>query len=159
LTILEDDPAHIYVIQSTLKTLFKSVKFSLAKNGREFLEILPTSNADLVILDINTPEINGLECTQTIRANQSYNHLPIVIFSSSDKESVKTQAFSYGADAYYVKPTQDKYAEVLESIISGDYPKRSRYSKPPTLPFLIEATAVVQKDSAWANLDQMLEDL
>ncbi|MGL5064784.1 MAG: response regulator [Microcoleus sp.] len=159
LTILEDDPAHIFVIQSTLKTSFKDIKFYLAKNGRELLEMLPGSKADLLLLDINTPEINGLECTQIVRKEPSYNYLPIVMFSSSDKESVRSQAFSYGADAYYVKPSQDKYAETLGQIFDNSYPKRLASQKPLTLPPLIESTSTAKKDDAWADLDEMMGDL
>lgn len=156
LTILEDDPAHIYVIQHTLKTLFKTVKFSIAKDGEEFLLLLPESNADLVVLDVNTPKINGLECTQIIRKNEAYNYLPIIMFSSSDKESVKIQATAYGADKYVIKPVTSMYGEVWRDILSSEYPLRSKSQRPPYLPPLIEGEKAVKKDENWADLDEMM---
>ncbi len=159
LTILEDDPAHIFVIQSTLKTFFRDIHFSLAKNGRELLGMVPKTAPDLLLLDINVPEINGLECTQIIRKESSYDYLPIVILSSSDKESVRIEAFSCGADDYYVKPTQDKYAQTLEQIMKGVYPKRNYFKKPSILPSLIQSSVVAEKDSSWADLDAMMGDL
>lgn len=159
LTILEDDPAHIYVIQSTLKSSFRDIQFFLAQNGKELLEMVPKTAPDLLLLDINVPEINGLECTQIIRKESAYHYLPIVILSSSDKESVRIQAFANGADAYYVKPTQDKYAGTLNDIMKGVYPKRNYLSKPSILPSLIKSSVVEKKDDGWADLDAMMGDL
>lgn len=159
LTILEDDPAHIYILQSTLKTSFRDIKFYLAQNGTELLKMVPQTAPDLLLLDINVPEINGLECTQIVRKESAYNYLPIVILSSSDKESVRIEALSYGADAYYIKPTQDKYAQTLEEIVKGAYPKRKYFDKPSFLPSLIQSSAAEEKDSGWADLDAMMDDL
>lgn len=158
LSVAEDDPAHILVIQGTLKSLFPEVKFYLAKNGKELLANIHTILPDLLITDINMPEINGMELTSIIRGDRSYDYLPIIIFSSNDKEALRIEASMKGADAYYVKPSEEKYGEVIGRAISGPYPKRAMYQKPSVLPPLIEKEKVVQKKSNWADIDSMLED-
>jgi len=159
LSIAEDDPAHIFVIQGTLKNLFKEVNFCLAKNGKELLEILPGARPDRLLLDINMPIINGLEVVVAVRKVREYDYLPIVMFSSSDKESVRIDAFSKGADGYFVKPPEDRYGEVINEIITTPYPKRSQFIKPSILPSLIEEMEAVEKNSNWADIDAMLGDL
>jgi CheY-like chemotaxis protein len=159
LSVAEDDPAHILVIQGTLKSLFPEIKFFLAKNGKELLISIHTIAPDLLITDINMPEINGLELTEIIRRDRSYDYLPIVIFSSSDRESVRIEASLKGADAYYVKPSEEKYGEVIGNAIKGPYPQRSYFQKPKVLPPLIGKSESVKKNSNWANINAMMEDL
>lgn len=158
LSVAEDDPAHILVIQGTLKSLFPDIKFFLAKNGKELLSNIHTISPDLLITDINMPEINGMELTVIIRGDRNYDYLPIVIFSSNDKESLRIEASMKGADAYYVKPSEEKYGEVIGQAITDPYPKRAMFQKPQVLPPLIEKDKVVEKKSNWADIDAMMED-
>ncbi len=75
-----------------------------AENGFEALRILPREMVDMVITDINMPDINGLELISFIRSNDNYKSLPLVIVSTEGSEKDRQKGLALGADAYLVKP-------------------------------------------------------
>ncbi len=75
-----------------------------AANGFEALRILPREKVDLVITDINMPDINGLELVSFIRNNPRYQSTPLFIISTEGSERDREKGLKLGADAYLVKP-------------------------------------------------------
>ncbi len=75
-----------------------------AANGFEALRILPREKVDLVITDINMPDINGLELISFIKNNPNYKQTPLFIISTEGSEKDRDKGLSLGADAYLVKP-------------------------------------------------------
>lgn len=73
-------------------------------NGFEALRVLPQATIDLVITDINMPDINGLELINFIRGNAHYKNLPVVIVSTEGSETDRARGLNLGASAYLVKP-------------------------------------------------------
>jgi len=83
-------------------------------NGFEALRVLPKAMVDLVITDINMPDINGLELINFIRSNPNYKNLPVVIVSTEGSEKDRKRGINLGANAYLVKPF---VPEDLQNII------------------------------------------
>jgi chemosensory pili system protein ChpA (sensor histidine kinase/response regulator) len=81
----------------------------LAKNGVEALDIVQraTRLPDLILLDVEMPQMDGYELTSTLRAQDAYQHLPIVMLTSRAGEKHRRKAFEVGATEYLVKPYQD----------------------------------------------------
>ncbi len=75
-----------------------------AGNGFEALRKLPTRKFDLVITDINMPDINGLELIGFIKANAAYQSIPLIIVSTEKTEQDRKRGIALGAAAYIVKP-------------------------------------------------------
>jgi two-component system chemotaxis response regulator CheY len=75
-----------------------------AANGFEALRILPREKVDLIITDINMPDINGLELVSFIRNNENYQDTPLFIISTEGSERDREKGMSLGANAYLVKP-------------------------------------------------------
>jgi len=75
-----------------------------AANGFDALRILPQEKVDLVITDINMPDINGLELVNFIRNNDHYRTTPLIIISTEGSEKDREKGLRLGADAYLVKP-------------------------------------------------------
>ena len=75
-----------------------------AANGFEALRILPREKVDLIITDINMPDINGLELVSFIRNNENYCETPLVIISTESSDRDREKGLSLGANAYLVKP-------------------------------------------------------
>jgi two-component system, NtrC family, sensor kinase len=69
------------------------------------LRLLRKEQCDLVMLDVELPEVDGLSLCRLMRAQPSMRQLPVLVFSSSDSEHRKIEAFSAGADDYIVKPS------------------------------------------------------
>ena len=85
-----------------------------ASSGFEALKMLPQQEYDLIITDINMPDINGLELINFVRSNPRYLHIPIIIVSTERSEEDKKRGLALGATAYVTKPF--KSAELQEII-------------------------------------------
>ena len=75
-----------------------------ASSGFEALRLLPRGPYDLVITDINMPDINGLELISFIRKSEAHKNTPIVIISTQSSERDRARGLALGADAYLIKP-------------------------------------------------------
>ncbi|MDX6402598.1 MAG: hypothetical protein QOH70_53 [Blastocatellia bacterium] len=69
------------------------------------LRLLHKQACDLVLLDVELPEVDGLALCRLLRAQPALTQLPLVVFSADDSEGSKVEAFSAGADDYIVKPS------------------------------------------------------
>jgi len=79
-------------------------KFEEAANGLEAIERLVLGPADLMILDLNMPEIHGLDVLKFVRARPLYESMPVVVLTTKGEESVQTEAMAAGATLYLTKP-------------------------------------------------------
>ncbi len=75
-----------------------------SKNGFEALKLLPHHHFNLIITDINMPDINGLELVSFVKKNQNYKHIPLIIITTEGSKRDKEKGLSLGADEYLVKP-------------------------------------------------------
>jgi two-component system NtrC family sensor kinase len=80
------------------------------------LRLLRKQTCDLVVLDVELPEIDGLALCRLLRAQPSLKQLPLVVFSADDSEGRKVEAFTAGADDYIVKPSTP--GELLSRVTS-----------------------------------------
>jgi len=69
------------------------------------LRLLQKQMCDLVMVDVELPEIDGLALCRLLRAQPAMKQLPLVVFSADDSEGRKVAAFTAGADDYIVKPS------------------------------------------------------
>ena len=90
-----------------------------AVNGREALEILKSRDVDLVITDIQMPEMDGLELTREIRKDPGLKEKPIIIVTSRGREEEMREGLDAGADAYLVKGkfTPDELKEKVKWLL------------------------------------------
>ena len=99
--VIEDDPDIAEAITYQLERAGNSVK--VARTGEEGLEGV-RRGADLVLLDLNLPGMDGLEVCRMIRRQQSTAHVPIIIVSARAEEMDRVVGLEMGADDYVVKP-------------------------------------------------------
>jgi two-component system chemotaxis response regulator CheY len=111
--VAEDSPTMRYLIASTIAVLGDFAVIE-AGNGFEALRILPQEKVDLVITDINMPDINGLELVSFIRQSPYYRTTPLIIISTEGSARDREKGMSLGANAYLVKPFAP---EELQSLI------------------------------------------
>jgi two-component system, chemotaxis family, chemotaxis protein CheY len=84
-----------------------------ANNGFEALRTLPSRKFDLIITDINMPDINGLELIGFVKANPSYKDIPLIIVSTEKTEEDKKRGMALGAMGYVVKPFKKEDLMIL----------------------------------------------
>lgn len=77
---------------------------SIAENGSEALEKLLSTAYDIVVTDINMPQMDGYELVRAIRAMPPYRETPIIIVSTESEAADKARGFEAGANVYVVKP-------------------------------------------------------
>ena len=80
------------------------------------LRLLRNEPCDLVMLEAELPEVDGLALCRLLRAQPAMQQLPLLVFSANDSEGRKVEAFSAGADDYIVKPSTP--GELLSRINS-----------------------------------------
>jgi PAS domain S-box-containing protein len=99
--VVDDNAASLYATSRILRASgFEVIE---AENGTDALSLAPT--VDLVVLDINLPDIDGLEVCRKLRARSDASYLPIVHLSATFVTSVdKEQGLSAGADSYLTHP-------------------------------------------------------
>lgn len=75
-----------------------------AVNGFEALRVLPRESFDLLILDINMPNIHGLELISMLRRSERYSATPVLVISTEASERDKQRALELGANSFLAKP-------------------------------------------------------
>jgi two-component system chemotaxis response regulator CheY len=113
--IVEDSETMRSLLASSLEELETPVKVVEAASGFEALRILPRDDFDLVVTDINMPDINGLELLSFVRSNERFQAIPVVIVSTEGSDRDRDKGLELGADAYLVKPFQP---ELLREVVA-----------------------------------------
>lgn len=104
--IAEDSPSVRKFITLALK--IKGYRVLAAQDGMEALEILPKEKIDLLITDLNMPNIDGFKLIRSIRENPEYKDIPIIILSSLAKDEDINAGLAAGANSYLIKPFNTK---------------------------------------------------
>jgi len=102
------------------KLLLGSYKALIAGTGEEGLEILANNHVDLILLDLGLPTIDGLEVLKRIKEDKAFRHIPVVVFSAKEQESLIEQVVALGADKYLVKATStaDDVVATIRDILA-----------------------------------------
>lgn len=90
-----------------------------AKNGQEVIDYLETNEADIVLMDIKMPVLNGVEATRLVKAKSG--SIKILILTTFDDYDYIFQALRYGADGYLLKnASSQELVEAIEKIINDE---------------------------------------
>jgi two-component system chemotaxis response regulator CheY len=117
--IVEDSATMRSLLVSTLEDLDVPVKVDEAESGFEALRILPRTDYDLIVTDINMPDINGLELVSFAKQNPKYASIPLIIVSTEGSERDRDKGLGLGADAYLVKPFDpDSLRAVVKDLLA-----------------------------------------
>jgi two-component system chemotaxis response regulator CheY len=118
--IVEDSSTMRSLLGSSLEELEGPVKLVDVASGFEALRALPRQSFDLIVTDINMPDINGLELVSFVKRNPAYHEIPLVIVSTEGSERDRDKGLELGADAYVVKPFDpEALREVARSLLAG----------------------------------------
>lgn len=112
--VVDDSATMRQLIVMTLKKMGCTL-ISEAANGKAGLEKLAASPVDVVLTDIDMPEMNGLEFIQ--QARPQFPNLPIIILSTHGDDTTRDKGLALGANDYLTKPLSgSKLTDVLERI-------------------------------------------
>ena len=102
--VVEDSATMRSLLASALEEIGASVKITEASSGFEALRLLPRGAFDLIVTDINMPDVNGLELVSFVKNDPAYRAIPLVIVSTEGSDRDREKGLGLGADAYLVKP-------------------------------------------------------
>jgi DNA-binding response OmpR family regulator len=119
--IIDDDEEMARAIGLMLKLL--EYKASIFLNARSMVQtLLNGKKPDLMIVDINMPEVSGLDLIEFLRRRAEWKDLPIITLSSESTDIMVDRALGLGADAYTIKPVT---IEELEKAMMVAFTKHS----------------------------------
>ncbi len=100
--IVDDSPTIRRMVRASLTPL--GAEFIEAASGLEAIERLAVGSIQLMVLDLNMPDMHGLEVLGFVRANQKFRQLPILVLTTRDDAASRTAAMQAGATNYVTKP-------------------------------------------------------
>lgn len=112
--IVDDDPLVLEALEIALRPW--GFEVTTLADPKKCWDLLETTNPDLLVLDLEMPEFNGIELCQVLRSDRRWQKLPILFLSAHKDQQSQTQAFEIGADDYICKPVQG--AELAHRILN-----------------------------------------
>jgi len=117
--VVDDSPTMRRMVITSLGSL-GTVKSTQAGTGLEAIERLAIEPVDLMVLDLNMPDMHGMEVINFVRRHQSYRDIPIVVLTTKGEEATRTQALAAGANHYLTKPFDPRQlADVVGSLLKA----------------------------------------
>jgi two-component system chemotaxis response regulator CheY len=102
--LLVDDSATMRrMVMAALRGV-AGVQFAESGSGLEAIERLALTPVDLMILDLNMPDMHGLDVLRFVRAQETYRTLPIIVLTTRGDAASRTGALDAGASHYMTKP-------------------------------------------------------
>ena len=103
LLVVDDEPFNHTLIKRLLDAEGYS-DVSFAENGRQAMDMLQKSKFDIVLLDIEMPEMNGFEVLEAIKADLNNRHIPVIMISGVEDTDSIAKCIELGAEDYLSKP-------------------------------------------------------
>ena len=130
--IVDDSSAMRAVIKKVIGLSgFKMDSCLEAENGRQAMDLLSDQWVDVIISDINMPEVNGLEFLELLRENETLKEIPVIMITTEASEQRMQGAFDRGAKGFIKKPfLPEEIKRVLYKVIGvgsdGQYEEDTR---------------------------------
>ena len=105
-------------VRKFLSGLLSKHKFDVevAKNGNAGLEMLNQTEFDMLITDLEMPQLSGYELIEKIRAETRWENLPIIVLTGRASKHIEDHALKLGANDYIIKPFKEE--ELIDKIFS-----------------------------------------
>lgn len=119
--VVEDSSAMRAYVRAALEDAGVVRELMEASSGFEALRVLPRESFDLAIVDINMPDVNGLELIRFMRGSDTHRATPLLVISSEASERDRERGLSLGANAYLAKPfTADALVEAVRALVPSE---------------------------------------
>ena len=101
--ILDDSKTTQMLVMNALARI-RDIRMVTALNGREALDVVGKTELDLLVTDVNMPEMDGIELIREVRKIRDAAHLPILIITAKAENQAREDGLRLGANAYVLKP-------------------------------------------------------
>ena len=144
--LAEDNPVNQTVAAKMLERMGHTV--SIAENGMEVLGALEKQSFDLILMDIQMPEVDGFEATRSIRERErsTGEHLPIVAMTAHAMKGDKEKCLEAGMDGYIAKPINvQQLFETIESLFHDRQPVDEPSEVPAAAGDPLDTTKILER--------------
>ena len=118
--LAEDDRVDVMTVQRALKELKVTNRLNVVANGDEALKFLRDPKNErpcVILLDLNMPQMNGIDFLKVAKADEKLRIIPVVVLTTSKEEKDKIQSFNLGVAGYMLKPVDySQFVEVIRAI-------------------------------------------
>jgi two-component system chemotaxis response regulator CheY len=101
--VADDSPTIRRMVRAALGAL-RGVTFSEAESGLRAIEVLAMEPVQMIVLDLNMPDMHGLDVIRFLRSHNRYRELPVIVLTTRGDESSRQAALDAGASMYLTKP-------------------------------------------------------
>ena len=122
--VVDDSSTIRRMVKVSLSDLAGELAFHEAASGLEAIEKVVVHTIGLVILDLNMPDMHGLEVLDFLRGHQRYQHVPIIVLTTRGDDAARESAFRSGATSFMTKPFKptDLRSEADRVLTKSDMP-------------------------------------
>ena len=118
--VIEDNEQNLYLVRFLLEA--RGHRITEARSGPEGIAAARAAVPDLILLDIQLPQIDGYAVAQALRGNPAFASVPIVAVTSYAMVSDRVKALAAGCDAYIEKPIDpDSFAAQVETAAAAGH--------------------------------------
>ena len=116
--IVEDDSKNLTLFRDVLQVSgYKTIE---ATDGKKGIELAKTGKPDLILMDIQMPEIDGLEATRILKADATTSNIPVIALTAYAMKGDEERVLEAGCDGYLVKPIDIKeFLREVSKYLSG----------------------------------------
>ncbi len=116
--IVDDSPTIRRMVKASLATL--PATFTEAGSGLEAIETLAVGRINAIVLDLNMPDMHGLDVLRFIRSHDKYTDVPVVVLTTRGDADSRGKALDAGATAYMTKPfSPPALAAVVKDLLAN----------------------------------------
>jgi two-component system chemotaxis response regulator CheY len=117
--IVDDSPTIRRMVMASLDTL-PDATFNEAASGLQAIETLAVTSVQMVILDLNMPDMHGLDVLRFVRSHEHYKDVPVMILTTRGDQTSRDDALRAGASAYMTKPfSPATLSSSVRDLLSG----------------------------------------
>lgn len=126
--LADDDSDDCFLFEEALREICTESSLNTANDGIELMDLLKKKPyPDVIFLDLNMPRKNGFECLSEIRDLVEYDHIPVIIFSTTAQPEAVTRVYESGANYFVCKPnTYQLLKDTIKHTLSINWQERSQ---------------------------------
>jgi len=125
IVLAEDDNDYQEIFKDVLTQVNIPTCLTIVNDGEELINTLTSPDSpkyNIIVLDINMPKKNGIECLEEIRKNKTLGNTFSVILTASSDKHLMDKAYKAGANLFLTKPNSfEDYIETVRKILTSDW--------------------------------------
>ncbi len=125
--LVEDDQVDVMTVQRAFKRNNIINPLSITSNGEQALQFMRHQGEfqdhekfprpGIILLDLNMPVMNGIECLKALKADEELKKLPVIVLTTSKEECDRVESFKLSVAGYIIKPVEfEKFVEAVKVL-------------------------------------------